>query len=208
MAALTSKVQICNLANGSLGNRNTINNIDTPKTDKEIVYSLWYDTIRQLVLKTQMPNFALNRIVVSQVTVPAGYTKAYSFAYEYPNRCLRLLGIGDIDCIDDPPTVENSMIFTNVDYSSAAYIRFVDDVTDVSRFTPEFIISFATELSKWTSLSTTQDPGKKADARKEAMLQAANATAVNAMENKPIRRNTSRFRAARQGNMSTQSEKK
>lgn len=83
MAAFNSKVQICNLANGSLGIRNSINNIDTPKTDKEIIYSLWYDMVRQHMLKMLMPNFALDRAIVSAKTVPAAYVDFYAYAYEY-----------------------------------------------------------------------------------------------------------------------------
>lgn len=198
MSAITTKVDICNLANGSLGNRNTLNNIDTPKTDKEIVYSLWYDIIRQLTLKTMMPNFALYRLVVSAVTVPPGYTDSYSFAYEYPNRCLKLLGIGSIDCNDsNRPTIEGGIIFTNTEYPDGMPIRIIDDVDDVTRMTPEFIITFASELGKRTALSTTQDAGKKAGAAKDAMTDGINASALNAQENKPIRRSTSRFRQAR-----------
>lgn len=198
MPAITSKVQICNLANGMLGNRNTINNIDTPKTDKDIVYSLWYDIVRQQCLKTMMPNFALQRLVVAQITpIPVAYQNAYTYAYEYPVRCLRLLGLDNIDCIATPPTVEAGMIFTNNYYASGAPIRFVDDITDPSQFTPEFVLYFAAELAKRTAASTTQDPNKAAAATKAALAEGANASAVNAFENKPIRVSNSRFRLAR-----------
>lgn len=201
MAAITTKVDICNLAIGGSGNRNTINNIDTPKSDKEIVCALWYDITRQLLLKTMMPNFALNRIVVSQKTLPAGYVSVYSYCYEYPNRCLKLLGIGNIDDVPgDVVTVENGLIFTNTLYQNGMPIRFIDDITDVPSMSVEFIMTLAAEVRKRISLAISQDQKKKAVAKEEAMEEMSNATALNAQENKPIRRSNSRFRNSRMFN--------
>lgn len=198
MSAVTSKVQICNLTLGDLGNRNTISNIDTPSNDKEIIFAQWYDIVRQLCLKTMMPNFALNRITVSQKTVPAGYTNAFAYCFEYPVRCLKLLGINDIDCTEDnKPTIENGLIFTNNLYADGLNIRFVDDITDVPSMSPEFIIYFAKSLAKHVALPVTQDQTKKKVATQEAKEEAMNATALNAQENKPVRRSISRWRASR-----------
>lgn len=208
MSAITSKVDICNLANGSLGNRNTINNIDTPKTDKEIVYALWYDIVRQYMLKVIAPNFALDRRVVSAVAVPTAYALEYGYAYEYPSDCLRLLGIGRVDCVSDPPTVENGKIFTNTQYADGAPLRFVRDVDNPTEMTADFIMTFAAVLSKCTALSTTQDPVKKAAALKDSLAEVMNTTAMNAMENKPVRVSNSRFRAARYGTPGYNSEKR
>lgn len=208
MSAITSKVEICRMALGDLGNRGTVNDIDTPKTDKEIICALWYDISRQLLLKTMMPNFALNRIVVSTKTVPAGYVNSYAYAFEYPNRCLKLLGIGDIDITDENrPTIENGLIFTNKEYPDGMTIRFVDDITDVPSMSVEFIVTLAKEIAKRISLAVTQDPAKKKIATAEAQTESANAGALNAQENKPIRRSTSRFRAARYANISRQEAK-
>ena len=207
MAAINTPEQICNLANGSLGLKNSINNITTPRTDKEIAFAQWYDLIRQYLLKTIMPNFALYRLKVSQVTVPAGYTDFYAYAYEYPVRCLKLLGIGSIDCVRDPPTVESGMIFSNILWADGAPLRFVDDVTDVTRFTPDFIMAFVFVLGKCTALSTTQDPTKKNSLMKDALTEFQNTTAQNAQENKPIRVSNSRFRTARYSRFGGDTEK-
>lgn len=198
MGAYTTKTQICALAAVDLGNRNSINNIDVPRNDKEIVFAQIYDVTRQLCLKTLMPNFALNRMVVTQKTLPAGYVDAYTYAYEYPHRCLKLLGIGNIDCTDgNQPTVENNLIFTNTLYPNGMPIRFVDDVTDVPSFSPEFVTYFAKELAKRASLAITQDPNKKKIATQEAAAEMINAAGLNGQENKPIRRSVSRWRQSR-----------
>lgn len=209
MPAITTKVDICNLAIGGSGNRNTITNIDTPKNDKEIICSLWYDISRQLLLKTLMPNFALNRIVVSAKTVPAGYVKAYLYAFEYPQRCLKLLGVGNIDCTDpnNTPTVENGLIFTNTAYPDGMPLRIIDDITDVTAMSPEFIIALAKDVEKRITMAISQDPGKKKAAAQEAAMEASNATALNAQENKPVRRSVSRFRNARFVNQSHNASK-
>lgn len=181
-----------------LGNRNSITNIDTPRNDKEVICAQYYDITRQYCLKTLMPNFSLNRIVVSQKTVPPGYANSYLYAYEYPQRCLKLLGIGDIDCTDgNAPTVENSLIFTNDFWPNGMPIRFVDDITLVPTMTAEFIMYFVKELAKRTALAITQDQGKKKQATADAKDEAMNATALNAQENKPIRRSVSRWRQSR-----------
>lgn len=198
MSAITSKVEICAMAMADLGNRNSITNIDTPRNDKEVICAQYYDIVRQYCLKTMMPNFALNRIVVSQKTVPAGYVNAYLYAYEYPQRCLKLLGIGNIDCTDgNTPTIENGLIFTNTLYQNGMPIRFVDDIILVPSMTAEFIMYFVKELAKRTALAITQDQGKKKQAIADAKEEAMNATALNAQENKPIRRSVSRWRQAR-----------
>lgn len=198
MAAITTKVDICNLAIGGLGNRNTITNIDTPKNDKEIVMALWYDITRQLLLKTLMPNFALDRVVVSAKALPAGYTGSYSYCFEYPVYCLKLLGIGDIDQKGDVSyTVEKDGIFVNEPYPNGMPIRIIRDITDVPSMSAEFIMALASELAKRTALGITQDPTKKAAASKEAQVETANATGLNAQENPPIRKSTSRFRQSR-----------
>lgn len=197
MSVFNTKVQICNLANGSNGLRNSINNIDTPRTEKELTYSLWYDIVRQHMLKMLMPNFALDRVTVSAVAIPQTYQNYYSYAYEYPSYCLKLLGMGAIDCIEDPPTVEGGVIYTNTYFPNGCDIRFIRDVTDVSTFSPDFIMAFQAVLGKCCALSTTQDPGKKASLLKDAAQEFANSTAQNAQENKPIRKSHSRFRQAR-----------
>lgn len=199
MSAITTKVDICNLAITGNGNRNTIMNIDTPKNDKELICSKWYDITRQLLLKTMGPNFALNRLRVSQKALPDGYVGFYGACYEYPHRCLKLLGIGSIDCKGDVPfTVESNLIFTEYDDGSGSLpIRFIDDITDVTAMSPEFVITLAAEIKKRTALATTQDLGKLKLAAAEAINEASNASSLNAQENPPIRKSTSRFRQAR-----------
>lgn len=198
MPAFNSKVQICNLANGSLGLKNSINNIDTPRSDKEVVYAQWYDITRQYMLKFLMPNFALARKAIAALpTVPAGYADLYTVAYPVPSDCLKVLGLGPIDTDDTKPTVESNIIFTNVFYASAPSLRYIADITDVTQFSPDFIMAFAFVLSKLTAMVNTQDPSKKTSMLKDAVIEWQQSSAQNAQENKPMRYSRSRFREAR-----------
>lgn len=199
MAYFNSKVQICNLAAGAQGLKTSINNIDTPISDKEIVFAQWYDITRQHVLKFLMPNFALRRVRLSPLpTVPDAYSDDYAFAYTAPQDCLKVLGLGPADTQDTKPTIEGGIIFTNVDYNSEPVLRYIGDETDVTKFSPDFIMTFTSILGKMTAMVNTQDPSKKASLLKDAMQEWTNSTAQNAQENKPIRVSRSKFREARQ----------
>lgn len=206
MSALQSKVDICNIALNDLGIRTSIEDIDIPKKDNEIICARYYDVTRQYVLKRDMPNFALTRLVVSQKTLPPAYINAYGYAFEYPVRCLKLLGVGNIDLTDntdaDLPTVESGLILTNTAYPDGMPIRIVDDIEDVTMMTADFIFTLAKEIAKRISLPTTQDLGKKKVVTQEAATEQLNAAALNAQENKPIRRSVSRFRQSRSFNVS------
>ena len=214
MTVFNSKVQICNLAAGAQGLKNSINNIDTPTSDKEIVFSQWYDITRQHCLKFLMPNFALQRVILAPLpVVPAAYQSqwpsnntygvnqgGYGYAYQVPSNCLKVLGLGPIDSQETSPTVEGNIIYTNTFYSSGPVLRFIADITDVTMFSPDFIMTFASILGKMTAMVNTQDPAKKASLLKDAMQEWTNSTAQNAQENKPMRRSRSRFREARRTN--------
>lgn len=199
MAYFNSKVQICNLAAGAQGLKNTINNIDTPVSDKEIVFAQWYDITRQHVLKFLMPNFALRRVKLAPLpAVPDAYADDYLYAYTAPQDCLKVLGLGPIDTEETKPTFEGGIIYTNVFYpNSAPTLRYIGDETDVTKFTPDFIMTFSSILGKLTAMVNTQDQAKKASLLKDAMQEWTNSTAQNAQENKPIRVSRSRFREAR-----------
>jgi hypothetical protein len=202
MAAFNSKVQICNLAAGAQGLKNSINNIDTPTSDKEIVFAQWYDITRQHVLKFLMPNFALARVILAPLpTVPAAYASDYQFAFQAPSNCLKVLGLGPADTQETKPTYEGGVIYTNVSYgNNAPVLRYIADITDVTQMTPDFVMTFASILGKLTAMVNTQDPSKKASLLKDAMQEWTNSTAQNAQENKPIRVTRSRFRDARRTN--------
>lgn len=205
--AINTKVNICNMALQHLGNYGSVNNIDTPSTDKEKVFALWYDIERQTLLKTLMPNFSLKRDVIALAVIPEMF--GYKYAFPLPNDCLKLLGIGEIDHkLCSRYTVEGGYIYTNDEYPEGMPIRYIADIADVNKMSPEFKTTFAISLAMNVALPITQDLKKKQ--LMASLLPAAmqNLTGLNAQENPPVRYSKSRFREARYSNPAWNREKK
>lgn len=193
--AINSKVQLCNMALSHLGNYGTVSNIDTPKNDKEIIFSLWYDVARQTFLKMTMPNFCLSRKSVAQLA--ATPPSPFAYAYEYPKDCLKLLGIGNIEDKQNNYSVENNMILTDVLYSSGAPLRYVGDITDVTDMSPEFKIGLSWYLAAMVAYEVTQDAGRANQIQQMLPEKMSTLSGLNAQENKPIRISHSRFKQSR-----------
>ncbi len=201
MGAVQTKAEVCNLALGKLGQRGTIENIDTPTKPAEKVFAKWYNIVRQLALKEQKPNFALGRRIVAldlTKTPPFGY----EFAFEYPQDCLALLGVGEIKNKLNNTSVENNAIFINDDIGNdyetdGLPIRFIKDESDVSKFSTEFVLVFASMLADKVCYEITEDDTKKQIVQQDMKTEKASASGLNGQENKPIKINNSRFKASR-----------
>jgi len=194
--AISSKIEICNLSLGHLGNYGTINDIDTPTNDKEITFAQWYDITRQGLLKKSMPNFALARKLVGELvaTIPFGYENAF----EYPIDCLKVLGLGNLDERDQFVfSVEGRIIYTDDAWEDGLQLRYIKDITDVNTMSPEFKLMLSWELAGNVALPITQDAAKAKMIRDAVPSRIAELSGLNAQENRPIRVSHSRFRGAR-----------
>lgn len=204
--AITSKVDICNLALGHLGNYGSVTNIDTPVGSKETTFALWYDTTRQMLLKKMMPNFALARRIIAAATVSVPF--GYENVFEYPTDCLKVLGLGDIDMRAEYVfNVEGGYIYTADSWTDGLELRFVRDITDVNSFSPEFKLAFAAELAKNVAMDITQSPEKAVLLEKVLPGRLMELSSLNAQENRPIRVSMSRFKQARTSNVSSNPSK-
>lgn len=197
--AINSKVDLCTMSLGHLGNYGTVNNIDTPTDDKEITFAVWYDISRQTFLKMTMPNFALDRRIVSRRSVlpPFGTDLGYQYAYEYPNDCLKVLGIGEVMEKENNYAVEGRNIWVEDIYDNGLPVRFIKDITDVTVMSPEFKMAFSVYLASNVAMEITQDATKANAMLKMLPEKLAALTALNAQENMPIRISKSRFKEAR-----------
>lgn len=201
MGVFGSKNEICNLALAKLGHRGTVENIDTGEKPAEKVFTKWYDVVRQLALKEQKPNFALERRVISQnlnVTV----LPDDAFAYSYPSDCLALLGEGEQQDKTNNYWVEGYegglVIYSREDYTEDGMtIRFVKDVEDVTRFTSEFVMVFAAMLADKICYEITEDDTKKQLIQKDKLAEKSSAAAINSQENRPIKINNSKWKQSR-----------
>ncbi len=192
---INGKSDVCNLGLSSLGNYGTVSDIDTPTNDKELAFAQWYDICRQFTLKLMMPNFALGREVVAQ----AGGAPAFGYVnwYDLPTNCLKVLGIGEVKEKKNNYAVEGDKILTNENFLSGMPVRFIRDITDVNKFSPEYVLLFADYLAAYTCMSITQDAGKAKEMKAALPAEINIASGLNAQENMPIRISRSRFRDAR-----------
>jgi hypothetical protein len=204
---LISESDICNLALSHLGNyTDLVSNIDTPTTDKEKTFALWYDITRQMLLRETIPNFAKKRVRVAKlVSTP---TFGYAYEYEYPSNALRILGIGNAEDKENLFSFEDNKIQTDENYDDGLPIRYIDDVTDVTKFTPEFKILLSLELAKYTALPNGEDAQKLVAINSEIPKFKGMVCSINSQEDRPIRISTARFRSAREfGEPETQTKK-
>jgi len=204
--AIDSKVELCNMTIGLLGNYGTIENIDTPTNDKEITCSLWYDISMQVFLKTIMPNFAISRKRIAQVSEDIPYP--FTYGYEYPSDCLKVLGIGAIEDKTNDYTVNNNRIYTDVLYEDGLPLRYIKNFTDVSLMSPEFKMGFAWFFAANIAMEVTQDMQKANRFEKLLPSKLSAISGVNAQENLPIRISKSKFKESRYSGFASSDNKR
>jgi len=205
--AINSKVDLCNMAQGLLGNfDSSIMDIDNPTTSAEDVYALWYDISRQTFLKLTMPNFSIGRKVVAQIAGSPPYP--FTYQYEYPKDCLKLQGIGAVEDKVNNYTVEDNRIYTDILYEDGMPIRYIKDVTDVTSMSPEFKMVFAMFLATQTVMEITQDSSKLNMLINLLPERMSTLSGVNAQENMPIRISRSKFKESRRTGFATDYRKR
>jgi hypothetical protein len=200
-SAPASKNQLCDMALSHMGNYGSVNDIDNPKGSKETTFALWYDVTRQAALRLLIPNFALQRRVVSKkATVPAF---GYAYSYEYPADCLKVLGFGEVDKkkdvdygIEQGPDGDVE-IQTDELYEDGLPLRFIIDTEDVNKFTPDFKILFSIMLAANTALPITQKQSIKDKLEALLPMKMSEMSGVAAQENPPVRVSNSKFKQAR-----------
>ncbi len=201
MGVVNVAEEVCNIALGKLGVRDTVLNIDDPDTPLEKIFAKVYHSIRQLALKEQKPNFAIRRRTVAENSA-VSVTPSDAYAYEYPADCLALLGVGEQEEKENTYWVEGYsgglVIYSKEDFTTDGMdIRYIHDVSDVSIFSAEFVLVFAAMLADRTSYEITEDDTKKQIISADKKAEKASAASLNAQENRPIKINNSKFMAAK-----------
>ncbi len=182
------KEQIANLTLSRIGNFGSVENLTTPKKSVEIVMDKWFEQSNRMALKSLKPNFAKARkyIAVSSVTPAFGY----SYCYAYPSDCVDVLGFGDINAKLNNYVIEGEYIYTNAYKGEALPLRYIKEITDVSKFTPEYIELMTFFWAYNVNMEITQDTQKQNYLEQKLKMIKMEASALNAMENKPIVINT------------------
>jgi hypothetical protein len=190
-----TKVGIANLALSHLGSLQSIEELDPPSTNTEKIIDSWYDISRRFTLKVIQPNFAIVRDVLAAATATPAF--GYGYKYAYPADCLQFFGIGEIEEKENNFSVEGEFILTDEYSDSGLTVRYLKDVTDPSKYSPEFIMSLAWKLAEVICMPITGDMQKLAYIRKEMPMSLLSSTSLSSQENQPIRISRSKFAASR-----------
>ena len=183
---INTKIQICNLALSCIGDKGSVEILESPRKQTEIVCAKWFDTSRKTFLRQVMPNFAKKRDIWA---LDANYLPAfgYAYAYKYKADCLKVLGIGNLYEKRNDYAVEGGYILTNFEYPNGLPVRYIQDITDISSFTPDAINLFAWFLARDICIELTENNEKYNQITQLLPAKIAEFTGIDSQENKPIR---------------------
>lgn len=158
---MSSEVDICNLALSHLGDDAEVAAITPPDGTVQSGHCARFYPIARAALLEMFPwTFATKRVAVSEVDNPSPDDWAY--AYRLPSTCIRPLssllpGVparslsNETDAEGFPYIIEadedgEPVLFTNVE---TAVLRYIDLVTDTTKFTPLFVVALARLLAAY-----------------------------------------------------------
>lgn len=118
---------------------NTITSLTTDTTKEAVVCNIFYDTVRQSLLRSHPWNFAIKRSTLAQLSTSPGFE--YTYQYTLPSDCLRALRLYDST---SEFKIEGRYLLSNEDVVKLIYIR---DVEDTSLFDPCFTEMFSLALA-------------------------------------------------------------
>lgn len=133
---MASQIQIINVALSRIG-ANEITALDEATVESKLAVMLW-EIARKATLRDHPWNFAITEVELSKLAVPATYN--YSYSYQLPAGCVRLLEV--YDCRDFKVAGRN--IQTDNDTIT---IRYISDVTDTAMWDALFTDAMAQRLA-------------------------------------------------------------
>jgi hypothetical protein len=145
---VANAVEICNLALGHLGSEANVASISPPDGSTEAGYcARYFPLARKLTIALAQWSFATKRSELAEVD---NLSVVWQFAYSLPSNCIkpyRILKSGASTEQDGAAfTIEDNVIFTNEPNAVLVYTR---DVTDTTRFSPEFISAMSWMLASY-----------------------------------------------------------
>lgn len=152
---MAADVDICNLALANLGDDSNIAALNENSTQASYC-NRFYPLARDTVLQRAGFGFTLRRIVLAQdlISLPSSWL----YGYSVPSNCLRKIAVLPPDAADDnesvPYAVESisdagdEVIYTNI---QIATLRYVQRVTDTTKYSPLIVNAIARLLSAYLS---------------------------------------------------------
>lgn len=158
---MSSEVDICNLSLSFLGDEAGVGAITPPDGTVQAAHcARFYPIARGALLELHPWTFATKRVALSEVTNPVD--DDWSYAYTLPSTCLRPLAAlypgvpwqplsNESDNDSHPYLVEAAsdgslILYTNVE---TAVLRYIDLVTDTTKYTPLFTVALARLLAAY-----------------------------------------------------------
>jgi hypothetical protein len=200
--SVTSPTDIGNLSLDLL-TAGTVQNIETPTSVNESVLQRWYDVTRRKLLREHPWNFATKRaILAASSDVPAF---GYSSQYPLPTDFVRLNSIVDADgypISNEQYEMESGAILYGAE-SGQLKIKYVYDITDVSRFDALFVDLFAIDLALAVAFKITASNTDVQRLNELRKVRASMSKSIDGQERPPQRRQVSRARNARLSGISS-----
>lgn len=196
---MASEIDLCNRALSEIGTRSTISSF-SEGSEESIQCALWYDKLRQMLLRAAPWGFARELVTLSALGSASAGTSQYPWPYMYahPTEALRVRYIlpptppvGDQTMFDlfqqQGPSRHNRFIISGARNALLQPIKVVlatlkdaqaviiSDVTDVSLFDPSFDVALSALLSFKLCIPLSGNVAMRQDFRAtaESMITAA-----------------------------------
>lgn len=202
MAAPASPEDICNLALDDL-KQAPVKSISTPTSTTEQICARQYDAARREALFAHPWKFAIFRTQLTPNPVPPLF--GYLYAYDLPTDYIRMVTVGDdyIGDLIDAYEVENNQLLAiagDVVFDGTTKdVRYIRDVTTVSKFSPGFITYFRLLLAIRMGNKFNVSTAIKTELKADFELARTEARAINGQESKIKRIQHSRTLMKRRG---------
>ena len=181
---MASSVQIAKLALQHIGDRYDISDIDEATVEAEQV-NLIYDDTRKELLRRYPWRFA--KKYVSPATLAVTVPGQYDYAYQYPTDAVRVRGITNTADRTKPIldfevallADDTKVILTD---EQTAEFFYTSDITDTTRFDPEFVSAFSFLLAERMCMALTGSLDIKSSLAQEVQRVMFHAESTDASE--------------------------
>lgn len=188
---MATEVEIVNRALTKLGANRITSLSDNTKEAREA--NAMFSIVRQAELRANIWRFSILRIELFMAPSPPTPAYGYTYAYEKPGSLLRLIQVGDYypgaEIIDyangetAPYAFEGEYILSNE--GDGIFVRYVQDVTDTTKFDALFVEAFACKLAMELAEPITASDNKRERATREYREALMTAVRTNAVEAPP-----------------------
>lgn len=191
---ITSAIDICNMALDYCNVRNITSLEEDTKAAAKC--RMWYDTTRKALLLNLNASFSVKRAVLPEavnVNTVYGYDKAYAL----PSDCLHVLNLNN-PTDDEYYQIEGNYLFYEQKGNEQVKIRYIADVSEVTKFDSEFCDCLALKLAEKICLPLTEDEQKAGMIKQLAAQKYIETSSKYGRDNRMIVINTPRYRRAKE----------